>query len=340
MILEQFFDPASSTYTYLIAARNGGEAILIDTVVENIEQYLQFLNQHQITLRKVIDTHTHADHISGIARLRSLTNCTSGVFKDSPVSRASIRFEHGDSISVEGITLKVLHTPGHTADSCCFYHPGFVFTGDTLLISGTGRTDFQGGDAGQSYDSITSHLFTLPETTLVYPGHDYKGENLSTIEFERQSNPRLAGRSRSEYMQVMNNLNLPDPAFMDVALPANASMGDDIGLELEENRILSVAEARIKVRDPNVVFVDLRDEAEVAEMGTIEGCMRVPYTELEDTFSDIEHPLLRALSEGKEVVFFCAFGERSALAMSTVPGEHLEKCFHLRDGLDGWQKVH
>lgn len=340
MILKQFFDEVSSTYSYLLAEREGGEALIIDSVLENIDEYLRFLGTHQLKLRKVVDTHTHADHVSGMASLRNLTACMTLVSDHSPVSKASVRIKHGDKIQIQGISLKVLYTPGHTSDSCCYHMPGFVFTGDTLLISGTGRTDFQGGDAGASYDSIVNHLFSLPPETLVYPGHDYKGENLSTIAIEKHTNPRLAGRSRAEYVAIMSNLELDDPAMMDVALPANICIGDDIGQGLDAAKILSVAEVRAKVRDANVLIVDLREDEEIEKTGTIEGCMRIPYKDLDAILLDIEHPLLQHLAEGKEVVFFCAFGERSALALSRMGDTHSDNCYHLKDGMDAWLKVH
>jgi sulfur dioxygenase len=340
MIVKQFFDEVSSTYSYLLAERNGGEALIIDSVLENTDEYLRFLGNHQLKLAKVVDTHTHADHKSGMAKLRNLTACMTLVSDQSPVSKASVRVKHGDSIQIQGISLKVLHTPGHTPDSCCFFMPGFVFTGDTLLISGTGRTDFQGGDAGCSYDSIMGQLFSLPADTVVYPGHDYKGENLSTIAVEMECNPRLSGHSREEYIETMSSLKLADPTMMDVAIPANISLGDDIGLDLDATRILSVGEARAKVKDDSVLFVDLRDDEEIEKTGTIEGCLRVPYRTLDDVLLDIEHPLLQHLAEGKEVVFFCAFGERSALALARIGAIHLDNCYHLKDGMDGWKKVH
>jgi glyoxylase-like metal-dependent hydrolase (beta-lactamase superfamily II) len=340
MILKQFFDEVSSNYSYILAERNGGEALIIDSVLENTDEYLRFLGNHQLKLGKVVDTHTHADHISGMARLRNLTACMTVVSDYSPVSRASVRIKHGDRIQIQGISLKVLHTPGHTSDSCCFYLPGFVFTGDTLLISSTGRTDFQGGDAGASYDSIVNLLFSLPPDTIVYPGHDYKGENLSTIANEMNTNPRLAGRSRDEYVEIMSNLKLADPAMMDVAIPANVGIGDDIGQDLDATRVLSVDEARTKVEDANVIFVDLRDEEEIEKTGTIQGCLKIPYRDLDDILQDVEHPLLQHLAKGREVVFFCAFGERSALALSRIDATHIDNCYHMKDGMAGWLKVH
>lgn len=340
MILKQYFDDVSSTYTYLLAACRNGEAIIIDPVLSNVDEYLQFLGKNQLKLRKVVDTHTHADHISGCGKLRSVTSCMTIVWQDSPVKRASVRVKHGDVIRIEGIDLKVLYTPGHTRDSCCYFMPGFVFTGDTLLIEGTGRTDFQGGDAGQSWDSIMNHLFTLPAETIVYPGHDYKGENLSTVAWERDNNPRLANKTRQDYIRIMQELNLSDPAMMDVAVPANIRQGDEIGLDLDPDRLLSVADARAKVKDSEVLFVDLRDADEIQKTGTIEGCLRIPYKELDDIFLDIEHPLMRQLADGKEVVFFCAYGERSALALSRLSSEQARNCFHIQDGMDAWIKYH
>jgi len=340
MILKQFFDEVSFTYTYLLAHSSNSEAIILDPVVANVDEYLQFLGRYQLKLRKVIDTHTHADHISGIGKLRSITSCMTIVFDESKVSRASVRVSHGDLIKIAGIELRVLHTPGHTADSCCFYMPGMVFTGDTLLIGGTGRTDFQGGDAGSSWDSIMNHLFKLPAETVVYPGHDYRGENLSTIGIESKMNPRLATKTRQDYIRIMNELELSDPVMMDVAVPANIRQGDDIGEQLDPGRLLTVEEARSRVKDSNVLFVDLRDEDEIEKTGTVDGCLRIPYKALDDIFLDIEHPLMQHLAKGKEVVFFCAYGERSALALSRLSTQQAKNCYHIKDGMDAWTKYH
>jgi rhodanese-related sulfurtransferase len=310
MILKQFFDEVSFTYTYLLAHSSNSEAIILDPVMANVDEYLQFLGRYQLKLRKVIDTHTHADHISGIGKLRSITSCMTIVFEESKVSRASVRVGHGDLIKV------------------------------AVLIAGTGRTDFQGGDAGLSWDSITNHLFTLPEETIVYPGHDYKGENLSTIGTEIRMNPRLANKTRQEYIRIMNELELADPVMMDVAVPANIRQGDDIGEHLDPGRLLTVEEARIRVKDSNVLFVDLRDEDEIEKTGTVDGCLRIPYKALDDIFLDIEHPLMQHLAMGKEVVFFCAYGERSALALSRLSAQHAKNCYHIKDGMDAWIKYH
>lgn len=229
MLLRQFFDPTSSTYTYLIASAPGHEAALIDPVKEQVAQYLVAIGQLDLRLVKAIDTHTHADHITGLGALRTRTGCVTLMGQYTKADCVSEHVHDGDVLDVDGVHLKALYTPGHTDESFSFVlepeAPRAVFTGDALLIRGTGRTDFQNGDAGKSYDSITGVLFALPDATLVYPGHDYKGWTASTIGEERRYNPRVAGKSRAEYIALMGALNLPSPKLMDVAIPANLACG-------------------------------------------------------------------------------------------------------------------
>jgi len=181
MIFRQLFDSESSTYTYLIGSRRGGEALLIDSVLEKVDRYLQLLQDLDLRLVKAVDTHVHADHVTGLGALRDRTKCITIMSEHSGVDVVSMRVADGDSIDIEGISLKVMYTPGHTNDSCCFVLNDRVFTGDTLFIRGTGRTDFQQGDPADQYHSIFDKLLTLPDETLVYPGHDYKGDTVSTI---------------------------------------------------------------------------------------------------------------------------------------------------------------
>ncbi|MHA1564996.1 MAG: MBL fold metallo-hydrolase, partial [Alphaproteobacteria bacterium] len=225
MIFRQLFDSASSTYTYLIASRSGGEALIIDPVVERVDRYIQLLHELGLRLIKAVDTHVHADHISGLGALRDRTRCITVMGEQSATDVVSMRVTDGDRIEIEGISLSVLHTPGHTDDSYSFLMGDRVFTGDTLLIRGTGRTDFQSGDARVQYDSIFNKLLKLPDETLVYPAHDYKGDTVSTIGEERAHNPRLQVASVDDYVEIMNNLNLPNPKMMDVAVPANLRIG-------------------------------------------------------------------------------------------------------------------
>lgn len=225
MIFRQLLDTDTWTYTYLIASGKGREAVIIDPVIEHTDRYLTLIDQLGIRLVRAMDTHVHADHITALGSLREKTDCITNLGELTDADCVSETFKDGDVINVDGIKIKTLHTPGHTNDSYSFVMDDRVFTGDTLLIRGSGRTDFQAGNAGDSWDSITGKLFALPDDTLVYPAHDYKGWTASSIGEEKHFNPRLAGKTREEYIEIMNNLNLPDPKMMDVAVPANLKCG-------------------------------------------------------------------------------------------------------------------
>ena len=225
MIFRQLFDGESSTYTYLLASRSGGEALIIDPVLDKVDRYLQLFDELDLRLLKAIDTHVHADHITGLGALRDRTRCITVMGEKSGVDVVSMRVAEGDAIDIEGVRLDVVYTPGHTDDSYCFRMNDRIFTGDTLLIRGTGRTDFQHGDAAAQYDSIFNKLLKLPDDTLVYPAHDYKGDTVSTIGEEKAYNPRLQVSSEAEYVDIMDNLNLANPKMMDVAVPANLACG-------------------------------------------------------------------------------------------------------------------
>ena len=225
MIFRQLFDTTSSTYSYLLASRHGGEALIIDPVLERVDRYIQLLKELDLRLVKAIDTHLHADHITGLDALRERTRCITVMGEQTKADVVSIRVADGDRVDIEGLSLEALYTPGHTDDSYSYILPDRVFTGDTLLIRGTGRTDFQNGDARAQYDSLFGRLLKLPEETLVYPAHDYKGDTVSTIGEEKAFNPRLQVKSVDEYVELMKNLNLPNPKMMDVAVPANMRIG-------------------------------------------------------------------------------------------------------------------
>src|SRR6059058_6711097 len=225
MIFRQLFEPVSCTYSYLIASRRGGEALIIDPVLEKVDRYLQLMQELDLHLVKAVDTHLHADHITGLGALRDRTHCITVMGENAKVDVVSMRVTEGDKLTIEGLALDVLYTPGHTDDSYSFLMRDRVFTGDTLLIRGTGRTDFQNGDPRAQYDSILNKLLKLPEDTLLFPAHDYKGETVSTIGEEKAFNPRLQVKSADEYAELMNNLKLPNPKMMDVAVPANMRVG-------------------------------------------------------------------------------------------------------------------
>src|SRR5712675_374318 len=206
MIFRQLFDSVSGTYSYLLASRHGGEALIIDPVLEKVDRYLQLVSELDLKLVKAVDTHLHADHITGLGALRDRTQCITVMGEQSKADVVSMRLAEGEKLTIEGISLDVLYTPGHTDDSYSYLMGDRVFTGDTLLIRGTGRTDFQNGDPQQQYDSISTKLLRLPESTLVFPAHDYKGDTVSTIGEEKACNPRLQVKSVDEYATLMNNL--------------------------------------------------------------------------------------------------------------------------------------
>ena len=225
MIFKQLFDEKSSTYTYLIASARGREALIIDPVIENVNQYIQLLNELNLKLVKVIDTHIHADHVTGASKLKSITKCSTIMGDHTPAETVEIKVKDNEYINLDNLKIKAMYTPGHTSDSYSFLMDNYLFSGDTLLINGTGRTDFQNGNAKDAYHSIFNKLLKLPEETLLYPAHDYKGEKVSTIGKEKKQNPRLQVNSVDEYVEIMNNLNLKKPAEIDSNVAKNIRLG-------------------------------------------------------------------------------------------------------------------
>ena len=225
MIFKQVFDTKSSTYTYLIASAKGREAIIIDPVLDNIEEYICLLNEFHLKLVKVIDTHIHADHITGASALKDQTKCVTIMGDQTPADAVEIKVKDEEIIKLDQLEIKALHTPGHTSDSFSFLMNDHLFSGDTLLINGTGRTDFQNGSAKDAYNSIFNRLLKLPEETLLYPGHDYNGKKVSSIGNEKKFNPRLQVNGEKEYIEIMNNLNLPEPKLMGINVARNIKLG-------------------------------------------------------------------------------------------------------------------
>ena len=225
MLFQQLFDKTSSTYTYLIASAKGREALIIDPVLENVNKYINLLKKLDLKLVKVIDTHIHADHITAASKLKNETNCTTIMGEHTPSSTVEIKVKHDEIIKVDNLEIRAIYTPGHTKDSYSFLMNDYLFSGDTLLINGTGRTDFQGGNSKDSYNSIFNRLLKLPEETLLYPAHDYNNQKVSTIGKEKKFNPRLQVDSVSEYTDIMNNLNLSKPKLMDINVERNIKLG-------------------------------------------------------------------------------------------------------------------
>ena len=225
MIFKQVFDQKSSTYTYLIASAKGREAVIIDPVIENVEEYISLLQELDLKLVKVIDTHIHADHITGASKLKKATNCSTIMGEHTPADAVEIKVKDGEKVKIDQIEIKAIYTPGHTSDSYSFLMQKFLFSGDTLLINGTGRTDFQNGSSKDAYDSIFKRLLKLPSDTILYPGHDYNGKKSSTIGNEIKFNPRLQVNSVDEYVELMSNLNLAKPKLIDRNVSRNIKLG-------------------------------------------------------------------------------------------------------------------
>jgi glyoxylase-like metal-dependent hydrolase (beta-lactamase superfamily II) len=225
MIFKQVFDKKTSTYTYLIASAKGREALIIDPVLENVDEYIQLLKELDLKLVKVIDTHIHADHVTGATKLKQATNCTTLMGEHTPADAVEIKVKDNELINIDSLKIKSLYTPGHTSDSYSFLLDNNLFSGDTLLINGTGRTDFQNGSSKDAYNSLFNNILKLPEETLVYPGHDYNGKFSSTIGNEKKFNPRLQVKSVDEYVEIMSNLNLSKPEMMDNNISKNIQLG-------------------------------------------------------------------------------------------------------------------
>ena len=338
MIFRQLFDSVSSTYSYVLASRRGGEALIIDPVLEKVDRYCQLLRELDLKLVKAVDTHLHADHVTGLGELRNRTHCVTVMGEQSKADVVSMRVCEGDTVTIEGITLDVMYTPGHTDDSYSFILPDRAFTGDTLLIRGTGRTDFQNGDARAQYESLFGRLLKLPDETLVFPGHDYKGDTVSTIGEEKRFNPRLKVRDAEEYAALMAGLNLPNPKMMDVAVPANIHQGLHQEEVARRGWAFSAAEAKGLVGRPDVALIDLREKAERERTGAIPGSLHAPYVELQDNID--EGGLIHGLAaSGRTIVFYCAFGERSAMAVQAAQDKGLSLARHIEGGMAAWKKA-
>jgi sulfur dioxygenase len=339
MIFRQLFDSVSSTYTYLLASRRGGEALIVDPVLERVDRYLKLIEELDLKLVKAVDTHLHADHITGLGALRDHTKCITVMGEQSGVDVVSMRVADGDRLDIEGLSLGVIYTPGHTDDSYCFTLADRVFTGDTLLIRGTGRTDFQNGSARAQYESIFNRLLKLPDETLVYPAHDYKGDSVSTIAEERAHNPRLKVRSVEEYEDLMANLKLANPKMMDVAVPANMRQGLHQEEVARRGWAVDATSAQALVGRRDVTLIDLREKTERERHGCIPGALHAPYPDLAENIQPggVLHEL--ASATGRQLVFFCAFGERSAMAVQAAQDAGIGNAIHIAGGMGAWKKA-
>jgi len=328
MIFRQFFDQISCTYTYLIASDKGREALIIDPVLEKTNQYIKLLNELELKLVKVIDTHIHADHISGLAELRNRTKCITLMGEHAPANIVSMKVKDNEKIDIENIQLTSIYTPGHTDDSYSFLMNDRVFTGDTLLIKGTGRTDFQNGNPYDQYYSLFDRLLKLPKNTFIYPAHDYRGESVSTIGEEINFNPRLQVTSVKEYVKIMENLNLSNPKLMDVAVPANKSMGMTNEIQKELNGI-SYSKLINLLKSDQSILIDLRENIEIDKIPSLDNSINISYSSLQSYLNENKDFL-----KSKTLIFYCAVGERSALAIQICQSYKLNKIYHLIGGIN------
>lgn len=329
MIFKQLFDLDTSTYTYLLADEKTKEAVLIDSVFEKVERDSKLIKDLGLNLKYLMDTHVHADHITGMSKLKALfPSAKMVIYKDSGNICANIFSKEGDEFKFGDNSLKVLHTPGHTNGCVSFYTEGLIFTGDSLLIRGTGRTDFQQGSSENLYDSITEKIFTLPDNTLVYPGHDYNGLTSSSIAEEKALNPRMANKTKAEFVELMANLKLPYPRKIKESVPANINCGD-IGANPSFAR-MSVQEVyeHYQKNDPDLVFIDVREPFEWDE-GTIPNVLKISLGSIQNhTYS---------LNKQLEYIMICRSGGRSGKASEIMKHDGFRSVYNMEGGMNAWR---
>ena len=360
MIFRQIFDEATWTYTYLIADPVSKEALFIDPVNTHIDAYITLLEELGLQLKYSLETHVHADHITASGLLRQRLGAETGVSSLCGAETADVQIQDGQIFELgEGEQIKVIATPGHTPGSISFLWRDRIMTGDSLLIGGCGRTDFQGGDAGALYDCITQRLFTLPDDTLVYPGHDYKERWVSNIRQERTTNPRLAGKTREQFIDIMDNLNLPKPRLIDEAVPANRYCGldEDERQDAVERRDssqpqritqstqdlvnharqqiteINVEKSRQLLKEGNIILVDCREESEY-DAGHINNALFIPRGVLEFKLNSTAE----LADKSAPVLLYCRSGNRSALAALTMQELGYTHVMSMAGGYESWKK--
>lgn len=343
----QLFDTSSSTYTYILVDPASLKAVIIDPVDTQIERDLQVLGEMGVRLVLALETHAHADHITSAGQLAELAGAQTAAPQDCGIASAAIQVQDGQTLSFGQETIRALHTPGHTAGSMCFVWRDHVFTGDTLLINGCGRTDFQSGDARSLYHSLTEVLFKLPPQTTVWPGHDYKGRSRSTIAHEQANNARIAGKSEDEFVAIMNALNLPPPKRLDEAVPANLHSGlmrhaSPAPQELVKRPAqgyagdVSCSLAMAWWQADEAVLVDVRTDAERAWVGFIPDAVAVAWKQWPGMSAnpDFDQQILQEVPAGKKALMLCRSGVRSIAAAKRATELGLE-AYNIIDGFEG-----
>ncbi len=332
LIFQQLFDLQSSTYTYLLADSVTKEAVLIDTVIENVDRDLKLIKELGLKLIFVLDTHIHADHVTGSGKIRSRCGVKTAVPKKANVPCADLNLSEGDEIKFGPFKIQVLETPGHTDASLSFVCEGMVFTGDALLIRATGRTDFQSGSAAELYDSITKKLFTLPFETKIYPAHDYKGFTSSTIDAEIKNNPRAGGgKTKEQFIQIMSELKLAYPKQINEAVPANQACGN-LGDKNTNPQFVTLAAQDVKNRLDQMLVVDVRGPDEfVGELGHIHGSHQI-------TLGEPLKDFLQGYNRNESLLFVCKSGRRSEEAAKLAIDMGYQKVSNLQGGMQEWNE--
>ncbi|MEE9338461.1 MAG: MBL fold metallo-hydrolase [Methylococcaceae bacterium] len=359
MIFKQLFDKTSCTFTYLLADLDSKEALFIDPVDNHVDEYLALLKKHNLQLKYSFETHVHADHITASGLLRQATGAKTAIGLHCRAGTADYQLEGNEVFTLGTSTIKTIATPGHTAGSISYLWKDKLFTGDTLFIGGCGRTDFQNGNAGDLFDSVTKKIFTLPGETLVYPGHDYKGNFVSCVYQEKTSNPRLSGKTRDEFIEIMDNLNLPVPKLINEAVPANLYCGIDeeealqiadssefsqsnkdrrgvqgvINRAKQQIKQVNLATAKKMIQTGEVIILDVREKNEF-ELGFIENAIHIPRGEVKSTVET----LIPTNNKDKSILIYCASGNRSALAGQIMQDIGFSNVTSLIGGYIAWKK--
>lgn len=325
MLLRQLFDADTWTYTYLLADDTSREALLIDPVRDQVDRDLKLVGELGLSLKYVLDTHVHADHVTGAGLLRERTGCTTVASVLGPES-ATLRVPDRHALQLGALTVEVIATPGHTDDSISFRIDKDIFTGDALLVRGTGRTDFQNGDAGRLYDSITQRVLTLPDDTRIWPGHDYKGHRMTTVGEEKLHNPRLAGKSRAQFIALMGALGLPAPKHIQQAVPANRELGLGIGLEQASGRFKECDADKLLALPPDIRVIDVRESHEFGgELGHLVGAENIAMASVPVVAVDWDR--------SRPLLLVCRSGRRSREVCERLADLGFQKVFNLRGGM-------
>jgi len=328
----------SKCKSYLIGCENTHKAVLVDPILDKVDRYLAFLAYHGLKLDAIVDTHTHADHRTGSLELKNLTDARVLMHRNAPSPYVDTHVEDGEIVKIGNVTIKILHTPGHTPDSSSLLVNDRVLTGDTLFIGGTGRSDFAGGDPGAQFDAITEKLFRLPDETLVYPGHDYRGNTHSTIGHEKQFNPRLSGRTREGYIELMKNLGLALPDKIQEVLQPNQSALEDNQIRfptlVELNQVRQLTPQGVQVlldTSPTPLLIDVREPEEYSgELGHISESLLIPLKELPTRAGELEG------DRERHIIVVCRAGARSTTAAAILTGLGFEQVSNLKGGMVEW----